>query len=30
MPLAAVLYLVTALTWTTVENILLRRGLPPR
>jgi YidC/Oxa1 family membrane protein insertase len=30
MPLAAVLYLVATLTWTAAENILLRRGLPPR
>jgi YidC/Oxa1 family membrane protein insertase len=30
MPLAAVLYLVTTLTWTAVENALLRRGLPAR
>jgi YidC/Oxa1 family membrane protein insertase len=30
MPLAAVLYLVTTLAWTAVENVLLRRGLPPR
>jgi YidC/Oxa1 family membrane protein insertase len=28
MPLAAVLYLVTTMTWTAVENVALRRGLP--
>src|SRR5262249_36985671 len=30
MPLAAVVYLVTTLTWTAVENVVLRRGLPAR
>jgi YidC/Oxa1 family membrane protein insertase len=28
LPLAAVLYLVTTLSWTAAENVLLRRGLP--
>jgi YidC/Oxa1 family membrane protein insertase len=28
MPLAAVVYLCTTLTWTAVENVVLRRGLP--
>jgi YidC/Oxa1 family membrane protein insertase len=28
MPLAAVVYLVTTLTWTAAENAVLRRGLP--
>jgi len=28
MPLAAVVYLVTTLTWTAIENVALRRGLP--
>lgn len=28
MPLAAVVYLVTTMTWTAVENVVLRRGLP--
>lgn len=28
MPFAAVVYLVTTLTWTAVENRVLRRGLP--
>jgi YidC/Oxa1 family membrane protein insertase len=30
MPLAAAVYLVTTLTWTAAENVLLRRGLPAR
>lgn len=30
MPLAAVLYLVTTLSWSAVENAVLRRGLPAR
>jgi YidC/Oxa1 family membrane protein insertase len=30
MPLAAALYLVTTVSWTAVENALLRRGLPAR
>jgi YidC/Oxa1 family membrane protein insertase len=30
LPLAAVLYLAATLTWTTAENVLLRRGRPPR
>ena len=30
MPLAAVVYLVTTLTWTAAENVVLRRGLPAR
>jgi YidC/Oxa1 family membrane protein insertase len=30
MPLAAVVYLVATLSWTAVENVLLRRGLPAR
>jgi hypothetical protein len=28
--LAAALYLVTTVSWTAVENALLRRGLPAR
>jgi YidC/Oxa1 family membrane protein insertase len=28
VPLATALYLVTTLTWTAVENVVLRRGLP--
>lgn len=28
MPLAAVVYLVTTMTWTAIENVVLRRGLP--
>ena len=30
LPLAAVVYLVTTLTWTFVESVVLRRGLPAR
>jgi YidC/Oxa1 family membrane protein insertase len=30
LPLAAVLYMVTTVAWTTVENVVLRRGLPAR
>lgn len=30
VPLAAALYLVTTVSWTAVENALLRRGLPAR
>ncbi|MBN1173681.1 MAG: hypothetical protein JXA67_16035 [Micromonosporaceae bacterium] len=30
LPLAAVVYLVTTQTWTAVENVVLRRGLPAR
>jgi YidC/Oxa1 family membrane protein insertase len=30
LPLAAVLYVVTSVAWTTAESILLRRGLPAR
>lgn len=30
LPLAAVLYLATTMTWTAVENAALRRGLPAR
>ncbi len=29
LPLAAVLYLVTTLSWSAAENSVLRRGLPP-
>ena len=29
LPLAAVLYLVTTLSWSAAENAVLRRGLPP-
>jgi YidC/Oxa1 family membrane protein insertase len=30
VPLAAVVYLVTTLAWTALENVLVRRGLPAR
>jgi YidC/Oxa1 family membrane protein insertase len=30
VPLAAALYLVTTMTWTAVESVALRRGLPAR
>lgn len=30
MPLAAIVYLVTTMTWTAVENMVLRRGMPAR
>jgi YidC/Oxa1 family membrane protein insertase len=28
VPLGTALYLVTTLSWTAVENVVLRRGLP--